>query len=409
MKHNIQPVFLGADMNCYSMARTFHEAYGVPSYAYGRYAMGETKYSRIVRFTPVHNIDDDDVMLQTLKSFAKNHPGTKKILLGCTDGYVEMIIRNRKVLQQDFIVPYIDEALKDTLVSKESFYKHCENFGIPYPDTVVIYKDSAASAFENTPFGYPVIIKASSSIAYWEHAFDGMKKVYVAHSPAEAKEITDRIFASGYPDSIILQDKIPGPDCEMRVLTGYSGKDGKVKMMCLGNVLLEEHAPTARGNHAAIITEYNRPLMEKLQQFLDSIGYIGYSNFDIKYDTRDGQYKVFEINLRQGRSNYYVTGAGVNLSEYVVKDYVYGDDFGETLFFNEASYWRSIPDKVVWNYTDSAELVRKAKELKRQGKSSTALDYTYDTRLNPLRWAYLKVHYYRYFEKYATHCPKPKR
>ena len=36
---DIIPVFLGADLNCYNFARAFHEAYGVESYAYGRYTM----------------------------------------------------------------------------------------------------------------------------------------------------------------------------------------------------------------------------------------------------------------------------------------------------------------------------------------------------------------------------------
>ena len=47
----IIPVFLGADLNCYNFARAFHEAYGVESYAYGRYPMAPTKYSKIVHFT----------------------------------------------------------------------------------------------------------------------------------------------------------------------------------------------------------------------------------------------------------------------------------------------------------------------------------------------------------------------
>ena len=59
-------------------------------------------------------------------------------------------------------------------------------------------------------------------------------------------------------------------------------------MMCLGHVGLEEHTPRALGNHAAIITEYNAPLMEKLKAFLEAIEYTGFANFDIKYDTRDG-------------------------------------------------------------------------------------------------------------------------
>ena len=50
---DIIPVFLGADLNCYNFARAFHEAYGVESYAYGRYPMAPTKYSKIIHFTTV--------------------------------------------------------------------------------------------------------------------------------------------------------------------------------------------------------------------------------------------------------------------------------------------------------------------------------------------------------------------
>ena len=32
----ITPVLLGGDLNCYNVARAFHEKYGVCSYAFGR-------------------------------------------------------------------------------------------------------------------------------------------------------------------------------------------------------------------------------------------------------------------------------------------------------------------------------------------------------------------------------------
>ena len=44
----IIPVLLGADLNCYNVARAFHMKYGVISNAFGRYAVSATKYSRIV-------------------------------------------------------------------------------------------------------------------------------------------------------------------------------------------------------------------------------------------------------------------------------------------------------------------------------------------------------------------------
>ena len=55
---NIQPVLLGADLNCYHVARAFHEAYGVRSKAFGRYPIGVTQYTRIIDFTTVPDMDN---------------------------------------------------------------------------------------------------------------------------------------------------------------------------------------------------------------------------------------------------------------------------------------------------------------------------------------------------------------
>lgn len=413
---NLHLALIGADMNCYSLARTFHEAYGIKTQAFGRYAMGETKYSRIVDFTAVLDIDTDPVLLSTMQAYADARRGCPKLILGCTDDYAAMAIRNREALtKMGFIVPYITAQLMDKLVSKDSFYEYCDQYQIPYPATVVVtpaqaqHEGELLHVFATLPFGYPLIIKPASSIDYWKSPFPGMEKVYFSRNAEESVRITKSIYASGYPGTLIVQDLIPGGDCEMRVLTAYCDKNSKVKMVCLGNVMLEEHTPRAIGNHAAILTEYNEDLMQKLAHFLEDIGYTGFANFDIKFDSRDGQYKVFEINLRQGRSNYYVTGAGQNLAKLLVEDRVLGQDLGQPILFSGEAYWHSVPNDIVWEYTASPALVAKAKKLVAKGKETTALDYPYDTRLNPLRWLYIKEHYRRYRAKYETYCPKPDR
>ena len=75
MNTDLIPVFLGADLNCYNFARAFHEAYGVESYAFGRYAMAPTKYSKIVYFTIVPDIVNESTILRVLLAFVKQHPG----------------------------------------------------------------------------------------------------------------------------------------------------------------------------------------------------------------------------------------------------------------------------------------------------------------------------------------------
>jgi D-aspartate ligase len=161
------------------------------------------------------------------------------------------------------------------------------------------------------PFGPPFVAKPSNGVAYWEHPFPIQNKVFIAKNRDELEDFLDRVYASGYPDTMIVQDFVPGDDTSMRVMTCYSDRNASVKLMCLGHVLLEEHSPHGIGNHAVILNEVNRALSEQLRRFLEAIGYVGFSNFDIKFDPRDGTFKVFEINVRQGRSNYYVTGAAI--------------------------------------------------------------------------------------------------
>ncbi len=92
MEKQIIPVLIGADLNCYNVARAFHEAYGAVSYAFGRYAIGATMSTKIVKFTAVPELEDEKVFLKTLSDFERAHPGAFLILMGCTDEYVNMII-----------------------------------------------------------------------------------------------------------------------------------------------------------------------------------------------------------------------------------------------------------------------------------------------------------------------------
>lgn len=387
MSQTIVPVLLGADLNCYNIARAFHMKYGVKSYAFARYAISATKYSRIVHFTCVPDIDKDSVMLDTLHRFADAHIGDRMVLFGCTDDYVAMIIRNREELS-DFVIPYPPKEMLATVSKKAEFYEMCDKFGIPHPDTVVLTEKTTADALtpEKLGFSYPIIVKPSSSVDYWKHSFNGMKKVYTADSPERAAEIVNEIYSSGYPEKIILQEFIAGGDSQMRVFTCFSDEHGKVRAMCLGHTMLEEHTPKGLGNHAAIVTEpvSSLPIADKIKDMLEALGYTGFSNFDIKLreGTKD-DFRVFEINLRQGRSNFYLTSAGLNVA-YLANE-VYESDGNDCNKVENVVFWHHIPKSTAYKYTEDKALVEKAKKLAREGREYSSVWYTPDMRFNPLR------------------------
>ena len=399
----IQPILCGGDLNCYSVARAYHEAYCVTSIAFGRYYLGATNHSKFIDFRETPEITDPTKFVQILLAEADKHDDDEVLILhGCTDEYAELIIDYKEQLQEKYIVPYIDSELKNKLVEKESFYQICEEYQLDYPKTYIFNKGD-----ENREFGfsYPMIVKASDSISFFQNDFEGMKKAYVVQDENEFNQIMTDIYANGYEKSMIVQDMIPGEDDHMHVLTCYSDENGKVKMMCLGHVLLEEHTPKGIGNHAAIITEYNEPLLAKYKEFLEKIGFVGFANFDIKYDDRDNTYKVFEINLRQGRSNNYITSSGINIAECVVNDRVYHKDTPINIQKDEF-YWHVIPNSVVYKYMKDEELVKKCKKLKKQGKSGGAFQYAYDLRGNFKRRLYIFLYNINQHKKFSTYCKK---
>ena len=385
-------------MNAYGMARAFYEAYGLKPLVLGRSHLTPTQDSRILHFQQIENLNSQEVFVGAMEKVAAQHPDKKLLLLACGDDYAKLIIKNKQALQQWFTVPYIDESLMDQILLKENFYKMCEKYQFKYPGTTTVTAEDYESFIP--PFDYPIILKASNSVEYWACKFPGKKKVFIAHNEEEKTAILKAIYSSTYQDTMIVQEFIPGDDSYMRVLNAYVGKDGKVKLMCLGNPILEEHSPEGIGSYAAIVTTYDKQLMDQVRFFLEDIGYTGFANFDMKYDVRDKQYKLFEINLRNGRSSYYVTAAGYNLMKYVADDHMLDIKQGLTYADNE-HLWMIIPKGVLFKYASNEKLKLKAKSLIREGKYTNSLFFNQD--MNVKRWTKLTLNSLNYYRKYKKY------
>ena len=181
------PMLFGGDINTYSVARAFYERYKVKSYTFGKFATGPSYQSRIIEYTPNPKIDTDEVFMKTVKSFCSKHADKTVVLVGCGDSYVALISKHKNELPKNTIAPYIDFDLMNSLQQKETFYKLCEKHGVDYLGTIIHNKEMGHDFEMNFPF--PVILKPSDSIQYWEHPFDTQKKVYTIKDKKELDQV----------------------------------------------------------------------------------------------------------------------------------------------------------------------------------------------------------------------------
>ena len=398
---SFQPLLFGGDINVYSVARAFHEAYGVKSVAFGKFHTFPCAFSSIIDYRTCPDNEDPAVFLSNVEKVALEFSHKTVIVLGCGDSYVQLCAHLKDQFPRNVVAPYIDGALLDRLINKEHFYELCDQHGIDHPATF-IYDGSMGHDF-TLPFGPPYVAKPADSVAYWEHPFEGNEKVFCLPDRAALERTLDKVYAAGYPDTMILQEFIPGDDSYMRVLTCYSDEQARVKLMCLGHVLLEEHTPHGIGNHAVILTEPNEALCLKFKDFLEAVGFTGFSNFDIKYDQRDGKFKAFEINTRQGRSNYYVTGAGYNLAKILVEDRVEHKPL-ELVVTRNRSLWRVVPQQVAYAYTPK-KYHAEMKALIRAGAAKNPLFYGPDK--HPTRRLRMTKNALGHFVKFKQYYQKP--
>ncbi len=319
-------VALGGDMNCYGVARSYYEAYGIRTVMLGRAPVFPSAHSALYE-DRLYDADllEDEVLLRLLREVQTKYSGVKKFVYATNDDYVRHIIHNKvaiEAISDDYIVPVISEELFDRLDDKDSFYEVCEEYGLPYPKTVVF--DCAEDSLDDfeIPFDYPIFIKPVSNVIYFNFEFEGKQKGYRIDTPEELREVMGRIQGAGYPDKFVFQEYVDGDDDSMYIYSAYCDRRGKVRMMSGGQILMHDRTPELIGNYNAIGGARDDEFMAVLASFLERIGFTGICHFDVQYDRNRKGYVVYEINIRQGRSNYYMTASGMNCARLLAEDYL---------------------------------------------------------------------------------------
>lgn len=398
MREDFLPVILGSDWNVYGVAASFHKEYGIKSAAL---CMRQQMYTNNLDFLEMHrhdNFDHHDVFVKRLIEFSKNNKNKKLLLISCSDYYTGLIIESKNELQNYYLFNYIDSDLRSKLENKMDFYDICNDYELAYPKTYIVSANDYKEV--ELPFEFPVICKPNDSFKWFKIRFEGYKKAYKINDKKELLETLELAYNNGYDDYMIIQDYIPGGPESMFVVNAYVNQFGKVTMTHGAQTALDEVLPSDIGNYNALISGNYPNLTENVKSFLEKINYRGYANFDFKYDERDDSFKVFEINLRQGRSSMYMTYAGNNFVKYLVEDIIDEID-GEYYNHTSEHLWYMTSKSVLKKYCPEV-LKDKVNRLLKEGKSNFGLDYYASANLSRyLLSKRRKLSTIRYYPKYA--------
>lgn len=359
---DFEVLIMGSDANAYYMARCCYEKYHKKAHLIGAYYRAFTKYSNILTIEYDAEIWKEDGFLKALKKYKENHKG-KVLLIASNETYAEFISKNKESLKKDFYFNYPSIDIIKSLTTKEIFYKTYEHSCLDFPKTIYYACNQKQEVV--CDFMYPIIVKPSNVVAYNHIDFKGKKKIYKMESEEELKETIDLIIKAGYHDTLIIQEFIPGDDSHLFDAVVYADRNKKVSLISFAQIGLQEHAENMVGNAAILINGSNTyganvvEMVEKIKRFMEEIGYMGFAEFDMKYDERDHKFKVLEINARQGRCSYYISKAGYNLVEMMVNDLILKKDIPYH-FIDEEVLLSFVPKTVAQKYIKNEAFKKKA-------------------------------------------------
>lgn len=408
MKSNFDVLILGSDFNAYYMARCYHELYHKKVDVIAKKDLGVVSYSSIVNFKQAPNLETNEGFVSVLNEYAKQKEVEQILLIGTSDELVRLIIENQDKLDKKYVHNYPSlEILNKTLV-KDTFYEtfsDCE-FDIPKTYNYPCGQNVKIDEEKIKELKYPLIVKAGNNIEYHLHKFEGMFKVFKVNTRQELQDVIDKIETSGYKSNLVIQEFIPGDDCALFDSIFYCSKNKKVQLMTFAQIGLQERNPGGIGNCTVLVNGFNEygydpKVLEPLKTFMERVGYQGFAEFDLKYDERDGKYKVLEINPRQARSSYYLAFGGHNLVQYLIDDLIYHKEKPATIMTEKLAL-SFVPNSVIKKYVTSEPLKQELIKLMKQKKIVNPLKYKADKSLRRRLYLIMKdINYKKKYKQYS--------
>lgn len=218
--------------------------------------------------------------------------GRPTVLIPTDEEAAVLIAEHQAELADRFLFPRVEAGLPRRLASKQGLHELCLEHGIPSPESACPesyeeIEDFAAKAV------FPLVAKNREAfVRRARPAVNGTTRI------ATREGLLALARDWGEHPGVILQEYLPREDAEDWIVHAYFDADSTPLAMFTG-VKVRSWPPHAGMTANAYVVD-NPELADIAARFIKQIGFSGVIDLDLRFDRRDGQYKLLDFNPRMG-------------------------------------------------------------------------------------------------------------
>ena len=214
----------------------------------------------------------------------------RPILIPTTDLGATWVAEHAPALRSEFRFQCQDGTLVRSLCDKSQMQELARRSGVPTAQSVVPRSKEDVDRFVETA-NFPVVVKAIDPDQLRSRA-GGTK--FIIRSGRELLELYAR---AGDPEepNLLVQEFIPGEDW---MFDGYFDQNSRCVFGVTGKKI--RRFPVNTGVTSLGVCLRNETVERTTAEFMKAIGYHGILDIGYRYDLRDRQYKVLDVNPRIG-------------------------------------------------------------------------------------------------------------
>ncbi|MFF1652190.1 ATP-grasp domain-containing protein [Streptomyces sp. NPDC058249] len=267
---------------------------GIPMYAIteDRYTpAASSRYLRRAFVWPTTGTEEPERLVEGLQRIGRRI-GRPTVLVPTDEEAAVLIAEHEDELRDRFLFPRVDAKLPRRLASKQGLHELCVEHGIPSPAAAFPQSYEEIAAFAEKA-RFPVVAKNREAFVRRSRpAVNGTTKI------ATREGLLTLARDWGPRPGVILQEYLPREEAEDWIVHAYFDAESTPLAMFTG-VKVRSWPPHAGMTANAYVVD-NPELADLAARFIKQIGFSGVIDLDLRFDRRDGQYKLLDFNPRMG-------------------------------------------------------------------------------------------------------------